>query len=220
MGRGSNKKEKASPLIPAGSSNSGSRLNPRELLLGQGSRGIKLKGILSDEEVSLTQDKKDKQRKLEGERPTEIDSEGNKFWKNAAGEFHRDGDLPAEVWVDGTKSWHQNGDQHRDGDKPAQLWADGSKSWYQNGKLHRDGDNPAAIGADGSRLWYNNGKQHRDGDQPAEIWADGSKFWYQKGKRHRDGDKPAIIGADGTEEFWIEDQFIKTVKLDKNGQTS
>jgi len=218
MGRGSNKKEKGSLLATPEHLGSGSRLNPRELLLGQGSRGMKLKGILSDEEVSLTQDKKDKQRKLEGERPTEIDSEGNKFWKNAAGEFHRDGDLPAEVWVDGTKSWHQNGDQHRDGDKPAQLWADGSKSWYQNGKLHRDGDKPAQIWADGSESWYQNGEKHRDGDKPAEIWPEGRKEWYKNGKRHRDGDKPAVTYVDGTEEFWVEDQFIKTVKLDKNGK--
>ena len=34
---------------------------------------------------------------------------------------------------------------HRDGDKPAMIFTDGSKSWYKNGQRHREGDEPAVI---------------------------------------------------------------------------
>ena len=159
MGRGANKKESGVyPLSRPGPLRSKTQLNPRELLLGQGSRGMKLKGILSDEEGRVVQDNKEARRKLEAERPTEIDSDGNKFWKNTSGSLHRDGDLPAIIESDGTKFWYQNGDPHRDGDQPAEIWADGTRRWYQDGKQHRDGDKPAAIRVDGTEEFWLEGQ--------------------------------------------------------------
>jgi hypothetical protein len=46
---------------------------------------------------------------------------------------HRDGDLPAIEYADGTKSWWISGKRHRDNDLPAIEWADGDKVWYKNG---------------------------------------------------------------------------------------
>ena len=38
-----------------------------------------------------------------------IDEFGNKRWYNEAGQRHRDNDLPAVEYADGSKFWHQNG---------------------------------------------------------------------------------------------------------------
>jgi len=51
------------------------------------------------------------------------------------GERHRDNDLPAIVWANGTKCWFQNGKCHRDNDLPAIVYANGEKRWYQNGEF-------------------------------------------------------------------------------------
>jgi hypothetical protein len=34
---------------------------------------------------------------------------------------------------------------HRDNDLPAKIWGDGSQCWYKNGQLHRDTDLPAIL---------------------------------------------------------------------------
>jgi hypothetical protein len=77
---------------------------------------------------------------------------------------HRDDDLPAEIWKDGTKFWFFKGQLHRNGDRPAVEWADGSKVWYSHGRIHRV-NGPAAMWADGTNVWYMFGKvvpiQHR-----------------------------------------------------------
>ena len=77
-----------------------------------------------------------------------------------------------------------NGWLHRDDDLPAEIWVDGTQFWYRDGKRHRDNDLPAEIRADGSQLWYRDGKRHRD-DKPAIIYADGSQEWYQDGVKIR-----------------------------------
>ena len=167
MGRGKNKE---------------AELSPRKVLLGRGSEKFKLKttspGDLSEDKLLAEEDKSLLEQKKLEEMPPSIVERGNKFWTNAAGELHRDGDLPAGIWADGTKAWYQNGKKHRDGDKPAETWPNGSKFWHQNGKYHRDGDKPALIWADGDKRWYQNGKLHRDGDEPAVIDSDGRKEWW------------------------------------------
>jgi len=65
-------------------------------------------------------------------------------------------------------------------------YLDGSKTWHKNGQFHRDNDLPAAFYSDGTKFWYRNGKRHRDNDLPAVIYPDGTKIWYQNGKRHRE----------------------------------
>lgn len=59
---------------------------------------------------------------------------------------------------------------HREGDLPAVIWEDGSQEWWKNGQTHRDGDLPAIIWCNVAQFWYKNGQLYRDGNLPAEIW--------------------------------------------------
>jgi len=111
---------------------------------------------------------------------------------------------------------------HRDNDLPAVKWSDGSKMWYQNGKLHRpEKDGPAVIekipGGIIYKKWYIDGKLHRiNGPAIIIIYNDGSKEewyrkeWYQNGKLHRpEKDGPAIEKNDGTREYYINGEKVK-----------
>jgi hypothetical protein len=62
----------------------------------------------------------------------EIDSDGNKRWRDANGKYHRD-DGPAVEDADGHKEWYQHGRQHRE-DGPAIKWANGIKEWWLNNR--------------------------------------------------------------------------------------
>ena len=124
------------------------------------------------------------------------------YYFNENGKYHRENDLPAIEYANGTKEWWLNGKLHRENDLPAVEYASGTKHWYQNGELHRDNDLPAIERANGNKEWYQNGKLYRKNDLPAIKYADGSKEWYQNGKLHRDNDLPAIKRADGTKEWY------------------
>lgn len=63
----------------------------------------------------------------------EVDKQGNRCYRNAAGHPHRIGG-PAIELADGSKFWYQNGKLHR-GDDPAIEMPSGAKSWYINDKL-------------------------------------------------------------------------------------
>lgn len=50
----------------------------------------------------------------------------------------------------GNMFWYKNGEQHRDNDLPAVIWADGTKIWYKDGKPFKDN-----VGFDGGDdFWY------------------------------------------------------------------
>jgi len=66
-----------------------------------------------------------------------IDKWGDKNWCNNAGQLHRENDLPAIIWEDGTKVWYKNGKRHRENDLPAVIFTSGTKSWWVNGKYIR-----------------------------------------------------------------------------------
>ena len=55
------------------------------------------------------------------------DKDGNIYYKNEKGEWHRE-DGPAFESSNGTKSWWVNGERHRE-DGPAVIWSDGD-CWY------------------------------------------------------------------------------------------
>lgn len=112
--------------------------------------------------------------------PTEIDSDGNKYWRNEEGQLHRE-DGPAIEGVYGTKEWYINGQQHRE-DGPAFERSDGYKQWFINGELHRV-DGPAIESANGYKEWFVNGKLHRE-DGPAIENADGYKEWWIDGEEY------------------------------------
>ena len=67
-----------------------------------------------------------------------IDEDGTKRWYNDKGKLHRENDLPAIEWTDGSKEWWLNGKLHRENDLPAIEYSDGTKFWYLNGKFHRE----------------------------------------------------------------------------------
>jgi hypothetical protein len=69
------------------------------------------------------------------DKPTEIDYDGTKIWKNKEGEYHRLNDKPAIEYSDGKKAWWINGKLHRENDKPAIEYSDGKKVWRINGKF-------------------------------------------------------------------------------------
>ena len=77
-------------------------------------------------------------------------------YHNSDDKLHRDNDLPAIIWPDGTEIWYRNNLCHRD-NGPAVIWSDGTQVWYRNGKRHRD-NGPAVIRVSGTQEWYQNGK--------------------------------------------------------------
>ena len=85
----------------------------------------------------------------------EIDTDGNKYYRNSLRQFHRDNDLPAIEYVNGNKVWYKNGLCHRIGG-PASECIDGYKVWYVNGKPHRL-DGPAVDYPNKYAAWHING---------------------------------------------------------------
>jgi len=80
-----------------------------------------------------------------------------KRWTNQQNLLHRDDDLPAVEYSDGSKQWYKNGLIHRDGGLPALVWEDGYKEWWVGGQRHRDGGLPAVEYLDGTKEWWENG---------------------------------------------------------------
>ena len=85
-----------------------------------------------------------------------IDEFGDKYWY-LNGKLHRENDLPAVEYIDGTKWWCLNGECHRENDKPAIECANGDKEWCLNSKYHRE-KGPAIKCINGRKAWYWNGK--------------------------------------------------------------
>lgn len=88
--------------------------------------------------------------------PSKIDEEGNKFWFDDQGRYHRDNDKPAIEYANGDKCWHQHNKLHRDNDLPAVELINGTKKWYKHGLCHRDNDKPAVerAGCLGRNEWW------------------------------------------------------------------
>ncbi len=81
----------------------------------------------------------------------------NKIRYIFCGQFHRDNDLPAVIWANGTQQWWQHGQRHRDNDLPAIIYANGMQQWYHHGQHHRDNDLPATTHVNGSQEWWQHG---------------------------------------------------------------
>jgi hypothetical protein len=101
------------------------------------------------------------------------------------GQIHRDNDLPAITYFNGSKwanLWIKNGLNHRDNELPAYI--DHRQSiWYYNGLKHRDNDLPAVMD-ETVNIWYKHGKIHRGDDLPAKEFIWGDKEWYLDGKQY------------------------------------
>ena len=65
-------------------------------------------------------------------------------------------------YKDGTKYWYNNkGQYHRLGGLPACEYVNGNKSYYENGKLHRL-NGPAYEGLNGYKSYYFFGKEYTE----------------------------------------------------------
>ena len=108
--------------------------------------------------------------------PSEINSDGIKYWKNEKGELHRVGGPAFVDSSNGYEKWVLNGFLHRL-DGPAVIhedltdkdWYMDKEQWFLNGKFHRE-DGPAVVGYDRSESWFKHGKRHRE-DGPARIYG-------------------------------------------------
>ena len=59
---------------------------------------------------------------------------GNTRWHDTLGRTHRDGDLPAFVFSDGTRYWYRHGEPHRAWDLPAVVRTYcGTQEWWAHG---------------------------------------------------------------------------------------
>lgn len=68
-----------------------------------------------------------------------VEANSLRWYKDGA--LHRENDLPAIEWYDGSYEWYENGQRHRN-NAPAVIYLDGRQGWYQHGELHRE-DGPA-----------------------------------------------------------------------------
>ena len=82
--------------------------------------------------------------------------DGDREWRNAAGKLHRDDDLPAIVYADGTKMWYQDGVLTRVNGGPSIEYPGGARCWYKDGELRRFMQESDAL------YWYRDGMQIRD----------------------------------------------------------
>lgn len=109
--------------------------------------------------------------------------DGSLEWRNAEGQLHREGDLPAFYGANGSEYYYRHGDLHRDGDNPAIICPRGNTEYWKHGLRHRDGDKPAVIWNDGTQIFYKNDKLHRLGG-PAYITGKGWCEWYVDGVQY------------------------------------
>jgi len=98
------------------------------------------------------------------------------------GNLHRE-DGPAIEHTEGSKFHYFNGNLHREGDLPAVEYSNGTKEWRIHGKLHRE-DGPAFEGLNGNghKEWWIEGKLHRE-DGPAIEKPNGFKEWWIAGEK-------------------------------------
>ena len=67
--------------------------------------------------------------------PTCIDQVGTQYWeKEYTHNFHRDEDLPAVIFANGTMEWYKDGKRHRDGLKPAIITKRGQMRYWKHGR--------------------------------------------------------------------------------------
>jgi hypothetical protein len=96
------------------------------------------------------------------------------------GYIDRLNDLPAQI-MPHKVAWRRMHLRHRENDLPAVLYSDGTMEWHSGGNKHRENDLPAVITSDGTKMWYYLGKKHRTNGLPAVIHKDGREFYFIAG---------------------------------------
>jgi len=158
----------------------------------------------------------------------QIDEFGTEIWRNKDGKYHRDDDLPAMTYKNGTKYWYKHGKLHRL-NGPAAEYTNGTKMYHIEGtELTEDEFNESKDWEqfepedDGSNLtqdefdiyldglskdeldeYYN--KKREPVDEPVLFETDdlGTKIWRNEmGQLHRE-DGPAAIGKNGHGTYYL-----------------
>ena len=75
------------------------------------------------------------------------------IWYNDSNEIHRDGDLPAMLYTDGTKVYYQHGQIHRLGDLPA-IETSANKEYWSRNLINRQDNKPSIIMMNGTEHFY------------------------------------------------------------------
>jgi hypothetical protein len=81
--------------------------------------------------------------------------------------LHRE-DGPAVILTDGSKYYFINGKYHRDGNLPAIEYPNGTKYYYLNDRPHRE-DGPAVEYSDGDKEFHLYGKFYLEEDYWEEV---------------------------------------------------
>jgi hypothetical protein len=152
------------------------------------------------------------------------------MYKLPNGQLHRNYDLPAVVYSNGTMCWYQYGVPCRSNDKPAVV-LENTRIWFVNGYIGRVNDKPAIEDQNGNywfqgtpihtindvlqgnsfnpMWWYRQKYYHRNGDEPAFVGED-IMIWFNHGIIHRSGGRPAYIdNRNGIYEWWVNDRLYR-----------
>jgi len=109
----------------------------------------------------------ERMQKIIAKEDCKIKEDKIKTWRDENGKLHRDNNLPAVIYPDGSQHWFKHGNFHRENNLPAIVSFDGSKEWIVNGKLHRL-NGPAIDKINGHKEYWINGV-HLTEDEFKEI---------------------------------------------------
>lgn len=118
--------------------------------------------------------------------------------------FYRRGTLKFD---DSVHQFMIGGILHRDNDLPAIVYPDGSAKWYNENKLHRDNDRPAIVFQNGTQFWFTNGMKTRVNGLPAVLWADGDVEYWLDNKFHNLNGPACTRGS--KKEYYIHGEQLK-----------
>jgi hypothetical protein len=82
--------------------------------------------------------------------------------------------FPARVWT-------LDGKLHREYDLPAVIYHNGTRVWCKYGRYHRGHGRPAIIHDCGTCNWYRHECPRRDHGRPTVIYAIGVRVWQKVG---------------------------------------
>ena len=87
------------------------------------------------------------------------------------GKLHSIYDIPAREFRNGQyKLWYYQGQIHRENDLFAEIYSNGTKLWYYHDMVHRENDLPAVMYPT-LYYWYYKGEIYRKNDLPTVMWS-------------------------------------------------
>lgn len=70
--------------------------------------------------------------------------DGSVEWRTEEGILHRENDLPAVIFSNGTMFWYKDGKRHRDNGQPAVVWCCGKHGYWIEGRFIK-ADNRGSV---------------------------------------------------------------------------